>query len=278
MKAKKSSALVLTKQEGGDDVVDLIEVEDLLEHLDILVEREDDEEILCYCPFHEMDGEPHNPSFTINKETKVWVCRSQCGGGNAITLVARLKNIDNIEALKWLKKLAKHQQVEEELEQEKRIQRKKKQKEGFQERIERQSKKRSRKDYWELKRALKGLMVWGSQMIFASRFKMQRELADDLDLEAARAAKYLAESDKLDPKDYWKFVTDGVLDYLAFELEWEHYLYRDWESRISKVEAYLFRYRKGEDINLDRVSRFLRRAPRSLIKKIRKLEEKHQCE
>lgn len=52
---------------------------------------------LC-CPFHR----EHNPSFWFNSTNGCWKCETGCGSGNAVTFLARVKNIESGEAYKEL--------------------------------------------------------------------------------------------------------------------------------------------------------------------------------
>jgi len=48
----------------------------------------------CCCPIHH----DKTPSFSINKESGLWLCRSACGSGNIITLISKLENCSFAEA------------------------------------------------------------------------------------------------------------------------------------------------------------------------------------
>ena len=56
--------------------------------------------VVFSCPFH---GDDRHPSARMNHRTTAWLC-SACGAkGNAVHFLARLRNIDEEEALSWIR-------------------------------------------------------------------------------------------------------------------------------------------------------------------------------
>ena len=54
------------------------------------------------CPFHQ----ERNPSFWFNTKNGLWKCETGCGGGNATTFLAKIRNIDTKEAYRELCRIA----------------------------------------------------------------------------------------------------------------------------------------------------------------------------
>lgn len=61
-------------------------------NVEITSERTDNYD--CCCPIHH----DKTPSFSIHKESGLWICRSACGSGNIITLISKLENCSFSEA------------------------------------------------------------------------------------------------------------------------------------------------------------------------------------
>ena len=76
-----------------------IDVVKLLEHYDFKSIRDDGEYIRCACRLH--DG--NNPTaFVINKETGLYYCHTNCGGGDIYTIVEKMEGIDFSSSVSWL--------------------------------------------------------------------------------------------------------------------------------------------------------------------------------
>ena len=63
--------------------------QEVLAHYGIQVVQNFGSEVRCLCPFHD----DHRPSFDVNIEKDMWVCRAGCGGGSMETLVMRMENV-----------------------------------------------------------------------------------------------------------------------------------------------------------------------------------------
>lgn len=75
-----------------------VDVEDLLERLEIEVLYERGEWADCLCPLHDES----RPSFSMNLEEGVWICRHGGETGDMIGLVARLVGLTRREAIQWI--------------------------------------------------------------------------------------------------------------------------------------------------------------------------------
>jgi DNA primase len=76
-----------------------LDVTKLLHHYGFQQIREDNEFIRACCKLH---GGNNPTSFVINKENGLWYCHSNCGGGDAFTLVQKMEGIEFIESVRWL--------------------------------------------------------------------------------------------------------------------------------------------------------------------------------
>jgi len=79
----------------------MFKYQEILEELGIDKQPRDDGEIHISCPLHD----DSSPSFDINAETGLWVCRSMnsgCGQGNIVKLVVGILGITYKEAFEWL--------------------------------------------------------------------------------------------------------------------------------------------------------------------------------
>jgi hypothetical protein len=61
----------------------------VLQHYGLKIAEEMGSEARCLCPFHE----DHNPSFDMNLDRGVWVCRAGCGGGGLEQFVMRMDKV-----------------------------------------------------------------------------------------------------------------------------------------------------------------------------------------
>lgn len=270
---------ILKKPAGEEDILEQVDMRELVDYLEIEVVDDSGEELLCFCPFHESDGEPHTPSFSINIATTQWICRSQCGGGNAITLVAELRGVDNVEATKWLKEFVKAKKASEKSEPEEGQEEDDEVSSRIKKKLSRSKKGRKRRtSYWDIKRAVKGFDAWAHQVIFKLRREMQEELVDGLELEVQKASKILAEAGEISPREYWNLVTEDVANYLAFEMEWELELYRWLNTSLDRIRSYMWFYKNGEKESLKPVLRSLRVAPSKVMERVKELRKRHSLD
>jgi len=78
-----------------------LDVEKLLKHYNFNHMHDDGELIRSACKLH--DG--NNPTaFAINKETGLFYCFTQCGGGDVFTLVQKMEGCDFPSSVRWLAK------------------------------------------------------------------------------------------------------------------------------------------------------------------------------
>jgi len=70
--------------------------------LGIALERADNGELQGLCPLHD----DHNPSFRINGTKQAWFCNSTCGGGDVLSLVQRVQQVDFLTALRRVAEFA----------------------------------------------------------------------------------------------------------------------------------------------------------------------------
>lgn len=54
--------------------------------------------LIGLCPLHD----DHNPSFAIYPDTNSWFCFAGCGGGDVISFIQKLYNLDFKEAIERL--------------------------------------------------------------------------------------------------------------------------------------------------------------------------------
>jgi DNA primase len=73
-----------------------MDVRRLLEKYDVKITAERTDNYDCLCPIHEKDGS--SPSFSIHKDSGLWICRSKCGSGNIINLISRIEKCSFSEA------------------------------------------------------------------------------------------------------------------------------------------------------------------------------------
>lgn len=86
-----------------DKVLENVDVEVLLEELGFEVPSTDSDIIRTKCAIH---GGDNPTSFVMNKENTLWYCHSgDCGGGDAIELVRKMKNYSFPKAVQWLSEL-----------------------------------------------------------------------------------------------------------------------------------------------------------------------------
>lgn len=78
-----------------------IDVERLLNHYDFDKQTPRGHYVRACCKIH---GGNNPTSFVINTETSYWFCHTQCGGGDAYTLVQRMEGIDFPSAVRWVAK------------------------------------------------------------------------------------------------------------------------------------------------------------------------------
>jgi len=77
-----------------------MDVELIVTQLGLDITRTRGKEITCRCPLHD----DRKPSFSINKDTGLWVCYSRCGGGGIQELVKRVLELKTTrDAIAWLK-------------------------------------------------------------------------------------------------------------------------------------------------------------------------------
>jgi DNA primase len=82
------------------DVLENVEVPEFLSELGVSTAGVSGHNLLFNCPFHH----DTHPSARMSLRDTRWVCSSGCGGGNAITFLARIKNIPNNEAWDIIKR------------------------------------------------------------------------------------------------------------------------------------------------------------------------------
>jgi len=81
------------------DIIKSIDIEKLLKHYGFNNMKPDGPFLRSACKIHNGD----NPtSFVINKETTLWFCHTECGGGDVFTLVQKMEGITFLESIKWL--------------------------------------------------------------------------------------------------------------------------------------------------------------------------------
>lgn len=71
----------------------------IIDYYKITIKSERENDYDCLCPFHE----DTYTSFSIEKNTGVWLCRAGCGKGNILNLIAKLENNDYSKAREVLK-------------------------------------------------------------------------------------------------------------------------------------------------------------------------------
>jgi DNA primase len=87
-------------------LADLIDVEEFEEALGIVVVTHNGIEDIARCPLPSHAGEDKNPSFSINKDKKLFNCFA-CGvGGTLLTLVMQVKNCSYEDAYNFCRKCA----------------------------------------------------------------------------------------------------------------------------------------------------------------------------
>ena len=69
-------------------------IKSILDKYEIAIYTERTNHYDCCCPIHR----DKTPSFSINKENGLWICRSGCGTGNLITLIMALEKCSFSEA------------------------------------------------------------------------------------------------------------------------------------------------------------------------------------
>ena len=70
---------------------------DLVDELGIIGTLHGDE-LYGPCPLHD----DRSPSFAVNVETGLWLCRVNCGEGNLTTLVMRVNGMSRMAALTYI--------------------------------------------------------------------------------------------------------------------------------------------------------------------------------
>ena len=88
-----------------------IDVEDILNRLDLEIEGERGDWADILCPFHP-EG---RPSFSINMDTGVWICRHGENTGNIIGIIEEVKKLTKREAYEWLENLPPYVATDTEL-------------------------------------------------------------------------------------------------------------------------------------------------------------------
>ena len=83
-------------EEFLNDLRDRVDVEDLLSSYMTLKRR--GKNLVGLCPFHS----ENTPSFTVYPETNSFYCFGCGAGGDAVTFVRRMENLDYVEAVKFL--------------------------------------------------------------------------------------------------------------------------------------------------------------------------------
>ena len=73
-------------------------IEQIAEELGLTKTKLRGDELTASCPLHD----DRHPSFSINTDTGLWLCQSQCGGGALPELVRRVLDISRKEANAWL--------------------------------------------------------------------------------------------------------------------------------------------------------------------------------
>ncbi len=76
-----------------------IDVDKLLRHYDFDKVRNDGDYIRACCKIH---GGNNPSAFVISRETGLWFCHTNCGGGDVYTLVQKMEDIDFPSAVRWL--------------------------------------------------------------------------------------------------------------------------------------------------------------------------------
>lgn len=81
------------------------QVKAVIENVGIEVDAETYSDFICFCPFHSNN---HSPSFTVGVENGLYICFnptcSASSGGNLVSLVMRLSDLNVMEAKRYIEK------------------------------------------------------------------------------------------------------------------------------------------------------------------------------
>jgi len=79
-----------------------LNIDMLLEHYNFDGIKDDGEMIRACCKLH---GGNNPTAFVINRESGLWYCHTNCGGGDVYTLVQKMEKVDFSSAVRWLANL-----------------------------------------------------------------------------------------------------------------------------------------------------------------------------
>ncbi len=278
---KRKGISILAEAPGDGDILDRVDVESLLDQLGVSIVEYQDDEILCWCPFHEMDGKAHkSPSFLINQTTTQWVCRSQCGGGNGISLVQyTLELEDGSAAWGWLntfvndlEALEQKEQWDDESDYEVPLI------EELAYLEETKQERKQRKIYRDMKRGFLASQVAASRRIGELEQRVRhRLLGDELDLRVFYAIQsYRDMVPDADIRNMVNSLPDNIWLYLDFQEAVERDLWEWLEKILSKMRYSLLRVKGGSRRHEDSLQYGIQRSVYYVGQRIRDYKKKYK--